>query len=139
MLTSGVNRGGSSLNLSKKITKEPQDKYFRIARNELLDHLMGLFRKRDAWTFKELREITEQPVDYLKETLGMIAEMKRGGPNNNMWILNATQKATLEQDPTYEGPEIVKADPGVKPEPGLGAGDDDDEGMDDDDDDMEEI
>jgi transcription initiation factor TFIIF subunit beta len=45
----------------------------RMPRNQLLDALFALFREREQWPIKLLREKTQQPEVYLKEVLSEIA------------------------------------------------------------------
>ena len=45
----------------------------RMPRNQLLDALFALLRKREQWPIKLLREKTQQPEVYLKEVLSEIA------------------------------------------------------------------
>ncbi|KAG8892383.1 hypothetical protein FRB99_002741 [Tulasnella sp. 403] len=110
-----------------------------------MDRLQQLFKQRDAWSFKELRAATEQPAEYLKEILQMIAVSPRSGPNTNMWLLNATQKANLEMERGLNaveepGPSAVKTEGGVKAEDaGEEAVDDDEDEDEDDEEEFEEV
>ena len=54
--------------------------------------LFGLFRDREHWSVKMLREKTQQPEAYLKEVLGEIAFMHRSGEHNGTWELMANFK-----------------------------------------------
>lgn len=65
----------------------------RMPRNQLLDMLFGLFREREHWAVKMLRERTQQPEAYLKEVLSEIAFMHRSGEHNGTWELMANFKA----------------------------------------------
>ena len=42
---------------------------------------MGLFERRNLWSFKQLVEETKQPAMWLKEVLQEIATLNRRGPN----------------------------------------------------------
>ncbi len=64
----------------------------RMPRNQLLDMLFGLFREREHWPVRLLRERTQQPEAYLKEVLGDIAFMHRSGEHNGTWELMANFK-----------------------------------------------
>lgn len=44
------------------------------------------------WPIKVLREKTQQPESYLKETLQEIASLHRSGEHTGMWELNANFK-----------------------------------------------
>ena len=59
----------------------------RMPRNQLLDALFSLFREREQWPIKLLREKTQQPEVYLKEVLSEIASLHRSGEFNGMWEL----------------------------------------------------
>lgn len=54
--------------------------------------LFGLFREREFWSVKTLRERTQQPEAYLKEVLSEIATMHRSGEHNGTWELKANFK-----------------------------------------------
>ena len=59
----------------------------RMPRNQLLDALFALFREREHWPIKLLREKTQQPEVYLKEVLSEIASLHRSGEFNGTWEL----------------------------------------------------
>jgi transcription initiation factor TFIIF subunit beta len=59
----------------------------RIPRNQLLDVLFALFREREQWPIKLLREKTQQPEVYLKEVLSEIATLRRNGEFSGTWEL----------------------------------------------------
>lgn len=95
-------RISSSLSLSpltplqKAKPKPPKGQFERMARmprNQLLDMLFSLFREREHWPVKVLRERTQQPEAYLKEVLSEIAFMHRSGEHNGTWELMANFKA----------------------------------------------
>lgn len=68
--------------------KQPKGQYERMARmprNQLLDALFALFREREQWPIKQLRERTQQPEVYLKEVLSEIASLHRSGEFNGTW------------------------------------------------------
>ena len=70
--------------------KPQKGKYERMARmprNQLLDALFALFREREQWPIKLLREKTQQPEVYLKEVLSEIATLHRSGEFNGTWEL----------------------------------------------------
>lgn len=64
----------------------------RIPKNQLLDLLFAHFREKPMWPIKVLREKTQQPESYLKETLQEIASLHRSGEHTGMWELNANFK-----------------------------------------------
>jgi len=98
MLASGSSRNAGGINLSKRTPtgKKDTERFARMPRNELMDKLQMLFREKDAYSLKDLRAMTEQPADYLREILPMIAVSPKSGPNTNMWMLNDLQKSILE-------------------------------------------
>ncbi|KAI0312727.1 transcription initiation factor IIF, beta subunit-domain-containing protein [Amylostereum chailletii] len=136
-LSSGVTTaaGFSDLNKSKsKPVKGQFERMARMPRNQLLDMLFGLYRERDNWPIKLLRERTQQPEAYLKEVLAEIATLHRSGEFNGMWELK----------PEFKG-DGVKGEAGTmlyaaQPS-GSGAGGDNamEEEEEDEDEDMEEV
>ncbi len=56
-----------------------------MPRNQLLDALFVLFREREQWPIKILREKTQQLEVYLKEVLSEIATLHRSGEFNGTW------------------------------------------------------
>lgn len=64
----------------------------RMPKNQLLDQLFSHFREKPRWPIKILRERTQQPEQYLKETLQEIASLHRSGEFTGMWELNANFK-----------------------------------------------
>jgi transcription initiation factor TFIIF subunit beta len=64
----------------------------RMTCNQLLDALFALFREREQWPIKLLREKTQQPEVYLKEVLSEIATLHRSGEFNGTWELMPSLK-----------------------------------------------
>ncbi len=64
-----------------------------MPRNQLLDALFVLFREREQWPIKILREKTQQLEVYLKEVLSEIATLHRSGEFNG----------TRELMPSFKG------------------------------------
>src|ERR1700691_3156915 len=64
----------------------------RMPKNQLLDQLFSHFREKPHWSIKVLREKTQQPEVYLKETLQEIATLHRSGEHTGMWELSANFK-----------------------------------------------
>lgn len=58
-----------------------------MPRNELLDLLFTLFESQRYWNMRDLRERTQQPLNYLKETLVSIAHLAQKGPYHGHWYL----------------------------------------------------
>jgi len=63
------------------------ERFARIPRDQLLDMLFALFSEKSSWSFKDLRSRTEQPAEYLKEVLTMIAFLHRSGELNGQYTL----------------------------------------------------
>jgi len=134
-LTSGVTNTSGFSDLIKPKAKPAKGQFERMARmprNQLLDLLFSLFREREHWSVKLLRERTQQPEAFLKEVLGEIAFMHRSGEHNGTWELMANFKGDGIKGENVPGPSF--SGDAVKAEDDM---DDDDE--DDDDDDMEEV
>jgi len=70
-----------------KPQKGQYERMARMPRNQLLDALFALFREREHWPIKLLREKTQQPEVYLKEVLSEIASLHRSGEFNGTWEL----------------------------------------------------
>jgi len=63
-----------------------------MPKNQLLDLLFKLFAERETWPIKLLREKTQQPEAFLKETLGEIGFLHRSGEHNGTWELKENFK-----------------------------------------------
>ena len=75
-----------------KPAKGQYERMARMPRNQLLDLLFGLYREREQWPLKVLREKTQQPEVYLKEVLSEIAFLHRSGEFNGSWELKGSFK-----------------------------------------------
>lgn len=64
----------------------------RMERSALEDKLMGLYERRNLWSFKQLVAETRQPAEYLKEVLGGLAVLNRRGPNAGQYSLKDMYK-----------------------------------------------
>jgi len=67
-------------------------KHERMEKAGLENKLMGLFERRNLWTFKQLVEETKQPAVWLKEVVTELAVLNRRGPNTGMWTLKDMYK-----------------------------------------------
>ncbi|KAI0091172.1 transcription initiation factor IIF, beta subunit-domain-containing protein [Irpex rosettiformis] len=135
-LTSGVTNTGGFSDLIKPKTKPAKGQFERMARmprNQLLDMLFSLFREREHWPVRMLRERTQQPEAYLKEVLGEIAFMHRSGEHNGTWELMANYKGEGIKGENVPGPSL-SGDVSPKAEDAMDEDDDDS-----DDEDMEEV
>ena len=77
---------------NNKPAKGQNERMTRMPRNQLLDALFALFREREQWPIKLLREKTQQPEMYLKEVLSEIATLHRSGEFNGSWELMSSFK-----------------------------------------------
>jgi len=97
-----------------KTTKRPGkdfERYARIPRDQLLDMLFALFSEKPSWSFKDLRSRTEQPAEYLKEVLTMIAFLHRSGELNGQYtLLENYQDQEKRESIKLEGNELVNRD-----------------------------
>jgi transcription initiation factor TFIIF subunit beta len=135
MLSSGITSAGGFADLTRTKAKPPKGQYERMARmprNQLLDALFALFREREQWPIKLLREKTQQPEAYLKEVLSEIATLHRSGEFNGTWELMPSFKGDGIK---AEGMSQLYASQPSNADASMDDYDDDD----DDDDDMEEV
>ncbi|KAI0080933.1 transcription initiation factor IIF beta subunit [Panus rudis PR-1116 ss-1] len=134
-LTSGVTNASGFTDLVKPKPKPPKGQFERMARmprDALLDLLFSLFREKEHWSIKPLRERTQQPEVYLKEVLNEIAFLHRSGEHNGQWELMANFKGDgikSENVPLPPEGSMLKME-----EDGFDEDEDDDE-----DEDMEEV
>ena len=63
-----------------------------MPKNQLLDLLFKLFAEKQTWPIKLLRDKTQQPEAFLKETLSDIAFLHRSGEHNGTWELKENFK-----------------------------------------------
>ncbi|KAF9236290.1 transcription initiation factor IIF, beta subunit-domain-containing protein [Melanogaster broomeanus] len=149
-LSSGVATGSFAdmIKTKQKPVKGTFERMARLPRNQLLDLLFQLFREQPRWSFKPLRERTQQPETYLKEVLNDIATLHRSGEYNGMWELSEifakdgvsvfpVTLIFLSKEKTCPGPSSLGS--GDVTMEDHDEDDNDDDNDDDDDDDMEEI
>ncbi|KAI0058766.1 transcription initiation factor IIF, beta subunit [Artomyces pyxidatus] len=133
-LSSGINTAqgfGDHIMTKSKPVKGAFERMARMPRNQLLDMLFSLYREREQWPIKLLREKTQQPEVYLKEVLNEIAVLHRSGEFNGTWELKPSFKEEgIKGENVPESSETWKAGDATL------EGDDDE---DDEDDDMEEV
>ncbi|XP_041857760.1 general transcription factor IIF subunit 2-like isoform X2 [Melanotaenia boesemani] len=67
--------------------KKSEGKMVRAERQVVLDMLFSAFEKHQFYSFKELVDITKQPVTYLKEILKEIGTCSRKGAHKSSWEL----------------------------------------------------
>jgi transcription initiation factor TFIIF subunit beta len=60
----------------------------------LLDEIFGLFREYSHWKFADIKARTNQPEQYLKETLEMVAHLVRTGDFAMTWELKPEARET---------------------------------------------
>jgi len=134
-LSSGTAQPTSFDKFVKTVKKSGKEfeRFARIPRDQLLDILFGLFEQRSSWSFKDLRTRTEQPGEYLKEILALIATLHRSGELNGQYTLLDNYKATQNQDAIKREESIQMQTMNDK------GGDEEDDDEDEEDDDMEEV
>jgi len=76
----------------QKPAKGQFERMARMPKNQLLDLLFKLFGEKETWAIKLLREKTQQPETFLKETLSDIAFLHRSGEHNGTWELKENFK-----------------------------------------------
>lgn len=139
-LSSGVTTaaGFSDLTRPKNKPKGSFERMARMPRNQLLDLLFSLYREREQWPIKLLREKTQQPEVYLKEVLNEIAFLHRSGEFNGTWEL----KPSFKED-GIKGEGVGGSNINYPPDPSGATGEDasmeDLDEDDEEDDDMEEV
>ena len=77
----------------QKPAKGTFERMARMPRNQLLDNLFALFQDQPRWGIRVLREKTQQPEAYLKETLSQIAFLHKSGEFNGLWELQENFKS----------------------------------------------
>ncbi|KAL6712021.1 hypothetical protein ACN47E_003064 [Coniothyrium glycines] len=65
--------------------KSQLNKAARVSRSELIDMLHVCFDEFEYWPMKALKNRTHQPEQFLKETLGDIAQLVKSGPFASTW------------------------------------------------------
>jgi len=138
----------------QKPAKGQFERMARMPKNQLLDLLFKLFGERGTWPIKLLRERTQQPEAFLKETLGEIAFLHRSGEHNGTWELKENFKEGVRVYDIFIRTELYQltgcpqanAEAGPSGLPGMGGADvkmedagDEDDDEDEDDEDMEEV
>ena len=145
---------GQSVQKTKQKPTKGFERMARMPRNQLLDLLFKLFGEKETWPIKLLRERTQQPEAFLKETLSDIAFLHRSGEHNGTWELkeNFKEGVRVHVISTQTKPRELtklsqaKPEPGPSGLPGMGGSDvkmedggEDDYDEDEDDEDMEEV
>jgi len=136
----------------QKPVKGQFERMARMPKNQLLDLLFKLFAEKETWSIKPLREKTQQPEAFLKETLSEIGFLHRSGEHNGTWELKENFKEGVRIYVTFALTGRLTKYPQANLEPGpsglprLGGTDakmedvgDDDDDEDEDDEDMEEV
>uniref|UniRef100_A0A3P9PG19 General transcription factor IIF subunit 2 n=1 Tax=Poecilia reticulata TaxID=8081 RepID=A0A3P9PG19_POERE len=74
-------------NLEYEKKKKSDGKMVRADRQLVLDLLFSAFEKHQYYSFKDLVDITKQPVTYLKEIMREIGVCNRKGAHKSTWEL----------------------------------------------------
>ncbi|XP_075895940.1 general transcription factor IIF subunit 2-like [Nelusetta ayraudi] len=83
--------------------KKSEGKMVRAERQVVLDMLFSAFEKHQYYNFKELVDITKQPVTYLKEILKEIGTYNNKGAHKSTWELKPEYR---HYQPTEEDEEM---------------------------------
>ncbi|XP_047226603.1 general transcription factor IIF subunit 2-like isoform X2 [Girardinichthys multiradiatus] len=76
-----------NFNLEYEKKKKSEGKMVRADRQAVLDMLFSAFEKHQYYSFKDLVDITKQPVAYLKEIMRDIGTCHRKGTHKSTWEL----------------------------------------------------
>ncbi|XP_054887882.1 general transcription factor IIF subunit 2-like [Poeciliopsis prolifica] len=76
-----------NFNLEYEKKKKSEGKMVRADRQQVLDLLFSAFEKHQYYSFKDLVDITKQPVTYLKEIMREIGVCNRKGAHKSTWEL----------------------------------------------------
>ncbi|KAI9848631.1 MAG: hypothetical protein M1838_000470 [Thelocarpon superellum] len=147
LLDPGTLGSGSNFRSFIKTNRGPQrgkpqeTKNARIPQNELFDLIYECFSRYNYWPFKTLKRELNQPDQYLKETLEVVADLVKSGRFAMTWTLKpanrVAQYADIKDEVAPEAADALEGASDVGEAGGdAGAGDDDD---DDDDMKMEDV
>ena len=67
--------------------EKPQERRARMEYQDLRVKLFKLFQAEAKWSFRQLRDATNQPDAWLKEVLLEIADIHKGGPDKGLYEL----------------------------------------------------
>jgi transcription initiation factor TFIIF subunit beta len=84
-----------------------------MPQNELLDLIYNCFKRYNYWPLKSLKAELNQPENYLKQTLEMVAQLVKAGPHANTW-----QEARISTYADARSYDEVKDE--VAPDSGFG-------------------
>ncbi len=69
-----------------------------MPQNELLDLIYNCFKRYNYWPLKSLKAELNQPENYLKQTLEMVAQLVKAGPHANTWQLRPEARISTYAD-----------------------------------------
>ncbi|KAI9812099.1 MAG: hypothetical protein M1832_000610 [Thelocarpon impressellum] len=131
LLDPGTIGSGGGFNKFIKTSRGPQKgkpqetKNARIPQNELFDLIYECFSRYTYWPFKTLKAELNQPDQYLKETLEVVAELVKTGRFAMTWTLKPSNRVAQYADIKEElAPD---ADDGGADDEGAELDDDDEE------------
>lgn len=64
-----------------------QNKRLRKEKDELQTEIFVLFNRKLRWTIRDLCDMTEQPMQWLREVLAGVATQVKAGPDKGTWEL----------------------------------------------------
>ncbi|XP_037542057.1 general transcription factor IIF subunit 2-like [Nematolebias whitei] len=92
-----------NFNVAFEKKKKSEGKMVRAERQVVLDMLFSAFEKHQFYSFKDLVDITKQPVSYLKDIMREICVCSRKGAHKSTWELKPEyrhyQPADEEEEP----------------------------------------
>ena len=103
-------------------TRGQDNKAARIPQNELLDMIQDCFKEYRYWGLKTLRDKLRQPESYLRQTLELVAQQVRQGPQANTWQLKKEFRNIAVDTADEPGPLDSTDMPGRTPVAGEAGG-----------------
>jgi transcription initiation factor TFIIF subunit beta len=82
--------------------KKIDGKKSRTDKTAVMDMLFNAFEKHQFYNIKDLVNITNQPISYLKEILKEICEYSVKNPHKNTWHLKAEYRHYSEEKKNEE-------------------------------------
>ena len=89
--------------------KAQESKTARIPQNELMDLIVSCFKEYRFWHLKDLRARLRQPENYLRDTLEIVAENIKSGPQSGTWQIKSDFRNLLDRNSMPEDPSRFTA------------------------------
>nr|CAB3251302.1 general transcription factor IIF subunit 2 [Phallusia mammillata] len=94
-----------------KINKKKADKSVRMERDELQSALFKAFEKHQYYNIKDLKDITAQPITFLKEVLKEIGLYNNHTGHRHMWELKPEYRHHSKPEPTQQSDSDMAESP----------------------------